>query len=526
MSRSAKLKLAETIASFAFDPFSYSLFAFPWDTPGTALEGLKGPRRWQRETLREIGDHLANPDTRFQPLRIAIASGHGAGKSALISMIVSWALATCPDTRVVVTANTEGQLLTKTMPELIKWCSASITRHWFKTSAMSIASTEKGRAHSWRLDAIPWSTHSPEAFAGLHNAGRRIVLIFDEASNIADRIWEVAEGALTDEATEIIWVCVGNPTRNSGRFKECFGKSRNRWSTRHIDSRTVEGTNLEYLNGMVADYGEDSDFVKVRVRGLFPSQSSMSFIGSDAVDAARNLVLPNDPLLPSDPVIFGLDHARFGDDSTVLAIRQGRDARSRPWRTWTGATSMEIASGLMEAAAQYFPDAIFIDAGGPNAGGVIDRTRQLMGDEADRVFEINFGNSHKQMEARWQGDTRVRVANKRAQMWTNMRAWLERGALPDEQRLSDDLTGVEYGYNADNAVQLEKKEHMRSRGLASPDWGDALALTFAEDVMPRRPEFLNPDNYRPAQPYDRYRDLEVFGGARSGRESDYDRYAE
>jgi len=514
MTRHARLRLAEEVASFAFDPFSYSLFAFPWDTPGTALEGLKGPRRWQREVMREIGDHLSDPETRFQPLRLAVASGHGAGKSALIAMISAWALDTCPDARVVVTANTEGQLLTKTMPELIKWRTASLTRDWFKTSAMSVASTEKGRAHSWRLDAIPWSAYSPEAFAGLHNAGRRIVLIFDEASNIADRIWEVAEGALTDEGTEIIWIAVGNPTRNGGRFKECFGKYRNRWSTRHIDSRTVEGTNLDYLNGMVADYGEDSDMVKVRVRGLFPSQSSMTFIGSDVVDAARTRVLPPSDILPSDPVIFGLDHARFGDDSTVLAIRQGRDARSRPWRVWNGATSMEIASGLVEMASRYMPDAIFIDAGGPNAGGVIDRTRQLMGDDADRVFEINFGSSHKHMEARWQGDTRVRVANKRAQMWTNMRAWLERGLIPDEQRLSDDLTAPEYSYNADNAVQLEKKEHMRARGFASPDHGDALALTFAEEVMPRPPEYLNPSNYGRDDEFDRYAELNGPGRER------------
>jgi hypothetical protein len=130
-----------------------------------------------------------------------------------------------------------------------------------------------------------------------------------------------------------------------------------------------------------------------------------------------------------------------------------------------------------------------------------------MGDAADRVFEINFGSSQKGMEANWQGETRVRVANKRAQMWTNMREWLGRGAIPDEQQLADDLTTVEYSYNGDNAVLLEKKEHMKQRGFGSPDWGDALALTFAEEVMPRLPEYLNPENYR-NQEFDRYADLD------------------
>jgi hypothetical protein len=424
-------------------------------------------------------------------------------------MVCAWALDTCPDARVVVTANTENQLLTKTMPELIKWRNLAVTKDWFRTAAMSIASAERGRGHSWRLDAIPWSATSPEAFAGLHNKGRRIVLIFDEASNIADRIWEVAEGALTDEETEIIWLAVGNPTRNSGRFRECFGKFRNRWSCRHVDSRTVEGVNLDYLNGMVADYGEDSDIVKVRVRGQFPSQSSMTFIASDIVDQARTRPSAQDSFIAGvpaviqsmDPIIFGLDHARFGADSTVLAIRQGRDARSRPWRVWTGANSMEIAGDLVEMATKYDPDAIFIDAGGPNAGGVIDRTRQLLGPRSDRVFEVNFGTSHKGMQARWQDETRVLVANKRAQMWTNMRAWLPNATIPDEQRLADDLTVIEYSYDANNAIILEKKEHLRARGYASPDWGDALALTFAAPVEHRRELPL------PRRAYDPYSEL-------------------
>ena len=165
MSRHAKLKLAEAVAALTFDPHEYAMFAFPWGEVGTPLEGHSGPRRWQRDVLREIGDHLGNPATQFQPLRIAVASGHGAGKSGLISMISAWALDTCPDARVIATANTENQLLTKTMPEILKWRGLALTRDWFRTAAMSVASAEKGRGHSWRLDAIPWSATSPEAFA-------------------------------------------------------------------------------------------------------------------------------------------------------------------------------------------------------------------------------------------------------------------------------------------------------------------------------------------------------------------------
>jgi len=504
MSTSSQKRLAEDIAGFAADPYGHALYCYPWGEG--PLLGLSGPRRWQTEVLREIGDHLSNPDTRFTPLRIAVASGHGPGKSTLIGMIAKWGLDTCPDTRIVVTANTENQLQTKTSPEITKWHNLSLTRGWFRSSVTSISSTLAGRDRSWRLDLIPWSSHSPESFAGLHNQGRRIILAFDESSNIDDKIWEVAEGALTDEKTEIIWLAFGNPTRNAGRFKGCFGTHRNLWRTRHIDSRTVEGTNKEYLDELVKTYGEDSDIVKVRVRGLFPLASSLQFIGSELVQAARERQIVESAILPSDPVIFGLDHARFGDDSTVLAIRQGRDARSRPWSVWNGANSMEIAGEVAAEASRWNPDAIFVDAGGPNAGGVIDRLRQLLGNDAP-VHEINFGS--KGREATWNGEVRARTANKRAEMYTNLRAWLERGLIPDHERLAGDLTSLEYSYNADNAILLERKEHLRARGVPSSDWSDALALTFAEHVEPRDlPSYLDPDNFRREKPYDRYAELD------------------
>jgi hypothetical protein len=511
------------IAKFALDPFGYAFFAFPWGQVGTPLEEEKGPRRWQAGRLKQLRDHLENPATRTQPLRIATASGHGVGKSALIGMISCWALDTCEDARVVITANTEQQLLTKTSPEVAKWRRMSLTNDWWKIAALAIRSTDAGHADSWRLDFNTWSKTNTEAFAGLHNKRKRIVLIMDEGSGIDDKVWEVAEGALTDEDTEIIWIVFGNPTKNTGRFRECFGRYRHLWKTEQIDSRDVEGTNKVYLESIVETYGIDSDITKVRVLGQFPSASSLQFIGTGMAEAARERQIAESAILPSDPVIFGLDHARFGDDSTVLAIRQGRDARSRPWRIWHGATSMQIAGDINEAMRQWLPDAVFIDAGGPNAGGVIDRLRQL-NPEYEAIFEVNFGQASKDMTALGIGDQRVRVANKRAQMWQNMKIWLERGCVPALQQLTDDLVGPEYSYDKHQAIILEKKEHMKARGLASPDHGDALALTFAEDVAPRAtPAHLDPVNYGRGKEFDRYAELP---GYTEWTERDYDRYRE
>ena len=497
MATEAEIALADDIGSFAADPYRYAVYAFPWGEG--ELAGIDGPRAWQREVMDAIKDHLSDPSRRYTPLRIARASGHGIGKSALIAMLNKWALDTCVDTRIIITANTEGQLLTKTSPELAKWARLSITSAWFKQNATSHISTMKARDKSWRSDLVTWSDNNTEAFAGLHNQGKRIVLIFDEASGIADKVWEVALGALTDENTEIIWLAFGNPTQNSGAFRECFGKQRALWNTKQIDSRTVEGTNKAYLDELVRTYGEDSDIAKVRVRGMFPSASSMQFIGMDQVEAAQ--ARPVGTFLGSDPLIYGVDCARFGDDSSVLAKRVGRDARSRPWKRWNKMDAMQLAGDIALEAQQEHPDAIFVDAGNIGAA-VVDRLRQL---GIENVYEVWFGGEGR--DANWNG-VKVRTANKRAEMWTNMREWLKSGSIPDEQKLIDDLVGPLYSFAGDDTrIMLERKKDMKKRGLASPDDGDALACTFAEPVAPRTvPGYLDPMNYQ--KQGDRYAELD------------------
>lgn len=485
------------VAAHESDPLGYALAVWPW---GTERLPQPGPRQWQADVMGYISACLKDPAKRFNPTRIAVASGHGIGKSACIAMLTKWALDCFVDARVVITANTEGQLLTKTSPEIAKWCQLAITASWTKPNATSIVSTARGHEKNWRADLVTWSANNTEAFAGLHNQGRIIVVIYDEASGIIDPVWDVTLGALTDEDTIIIWLAFGNPTKNTGRFRECFGKMRNLWATMQVDSREVEGTNKAYLEEIVRTYGEDSDIARVRVRGMFPAASSLQFIGSDLVDAAAIRPAAN---LYTDPLIYGVDIARFGDDHSTLAKRCGRDARSRPWRRWHGADTMQVAGDIAMEAQQEKPDAIMVDVGAMGAG-VIDRLRQLLPDMA--IYEVNFGG--KGREAEWASGVRIKTANKRAEIWCAMRAWLPYGAIPDHQGLKDDLTAPEYSYNADQAVQLEKKEHMKARGLASPDDADALACTFAEPVAPREmPAHLDPRSYGRQVEHDRYAEL-------------------
>lgn len=471
-------ELIDDIASFTHDPLGYAKYAFPWGEAGTELETMSGPRVWQAELMQSLGDHLKNPETRYQPFLASIASGHGIGKSAEIAMLCNWGMSTCEDCKIVITANTEPQLRTKTMPEVSKWFRLAINAHWFKPNATSVYTVDKKHEKSWRLDAVTWSKNNTEAFAGLHNLRKRIIVIFDEASSIDDIVWDVTEGALTDENTEIIWLVFGNPTRNTGRFKECFGRYKHRWYHKQIDSRTVEGTNKAQIAKWEVDHGADSDFFKVRVRGMFPSASFKQFISLEDVDAAfgRELKLDQYKFAPK---IISVDPAWSGDDEFVIGMRQG--LHFQILRTFQkNDNDFEVATIIANLQDEHKADAVFIDAG--YGTGIVSYGKTL-GRDWKLVW---FSGKSSDMGC----------LNKRAEMWKLMRDWLkEGGSIPKDAQLHQELIGPETIPRADGKIQLESKEDMKSRGEPSPNRADALAISFAFPVTIEKPATQDTGEY-------------------------------
>lgn len=460
------------LARFSLDPLGYAV----WNWPNADL------RSWQYEWLEVIGRQLQDPETHFQPIQTARASGHGIGKSTGVAILANWGIETCDFTRGVVTANTDTQLRTKTWPEVTKWHDTSLVTKLLKDEFKVTATALHHRKHerTWRIDAVPWSEHNTEAFAGLHNKGKRLVVLFDEASAIADKVWEVTEGALTDEDTEIIWAVKGNPTRTNGRFRECFGARKHRWNIANIDSRTVDGTNKKQIAKWVEDYGEDSDFVRVRVRGQFPRASSQQFIDSEVVSEAM-VRAPIGGL--RDPLIMSIDIARGGADNCVIAYRRGLDAQSIPWVIIPGTearNSEKFIAKVVDLATTddrfKRPDAIIVDETGIG-GPILDRLRTLLGDEA-QVYGVQFGGA----------SPRSNLADMRTFIWWQMRDALRVGlAIPNDPILELELTTPEFSHNKQDKVKLESKEDMAERvpELGSPDRADALAVGFAYKIQPR-----------------------------------------
>ena len=198
----------------------------------------------------------------------------------------------------------------------------------------------------------------------------------------------------------------------------------------------------------------------------------------DFTASADNILIPVDEVLAASkrryasaeirfsPKILGVDPARFGDDRSVVFPRQGLQALEP--LVFQRIDNMTLAARVAQQIESFRPDGVFVDAG--CGGGVIDRLRQL----GFTVTEVPFGGVPLRAG---------QYANKRAEMWGEMAAWIKAGgALPPLAELKADLCQTAYDYDAAGRLRLEPKEKLKARTGKSPDLADALALTFAAPV--------------------------------------------
>jgi hypothetical protein len=465
-------KLAAAYRELRTDPLGFVYFNYPWGVEGSALENEEGPDEWQTAELIAIGEHIKSGNT--LPYQSATSSGHGIGKGTLCAWIVQWFMSCFPhNPQAVVTANTKTQLEKKTWRELAKWWHMSRNKTWFHWTATKYFF--KGRPDSWFAVAQSWNKDNAEAFAGTHEES--VLMIFDEASGIPQQIWDVAEGAMTTR--NCFWFVFGNPTRNTGAFRECFGKNRHRWRTNKIDSRACKKAGKEKIRQWVEDYGEDSDFVRIRVRGEFPRSGSNQFISNEIMEAAQEREATG---YSGSAKILGVDVARFGDNQSVLTIRQGY--KVFPSDKYREKDTIQLAGLIAEKMDKEEPDATFIDATGIG-WGVVDQLTHM----GYRVFAVEVGQK---------ADDPNQYFNKRIECWDRYREWLsEGGDVPaDDKELFEDSIGPEYGFDNKMRLQLEKKEDMSSRGIASPDTAESIIMTFARRISPTvRDEELDDDEF-------------------------------
>jgi len=280
---------------------------------------------------------------------------------------------------------------------------------------------------------------------------------------VPDKIDEVARGGMTDG--EPMFFKFGNRTRNVGHFNDAFTSQAHRWVHYVVDSRTARHTNKNLLRQWIEEWGINSDFVRVRILGLAPKAATEQLISRTLVEEAQARAAI---VGIHEPLIMGIDVARYGEDSSVFAYRKGRDMKTHPMEVFHGLDLMSLAENAAQSMRELRPDQVNIDGGGVG-GGVVDRLRQLGFD----VNEVNFGAKSPERE----------FYDMRSCMWGRHKRWLETGAIEADDGLTQDLVSQQYFIDSrTRKTRLVSKEDLHRLGESSPDKGDAHVLTQAFTV--------------------------------------------
>lgn len=423
------------------------------------------PDEWQVDALRAFAKYQ----------RLALKACKGPGKTAFLAWCIWNFMATRPSPKVAATSITADNLADGLWTELAKWQRKSQfllkAFTWTKTKifANEASDTWWASARNWPRSADPQA--QADTLAGLH--AEYILFVLDEAGSIPDSVMAAAEAALAT-GTECKLLMAGNPNMLSGPLYRACTKERHLWHVVEItgdpdDPKRSPRISAEWARQQIEKYGKDSPWVMVNVFGKFPPASINALLGVEDVTAAMKRHYRDAEYQPQARII-GVDIARQGDDLTVLFPRQGLTAH--PPVELRNADSMVVAGRLALANQKWGPDAIFVDATGGWGWGAIDQARSLGLDPIPVEFSGKATDSQ--------------YFNKRTEMFFLMAQWVKSGgALPDNvPELVAELTEPTYSFKGDQMI-LEPKERIKERIGRSPDYADALALTFAQVVAPR-----------------------------------------
>jgi hypothetical protein len=446
------------IAAWRADPVLFVREAF-------AVE----PDAWQAVVLRAFNTNA----------RQAMKACKGPGKSAVLAWLAWLYLATRPHPKVVCTSITGDNLADGLWTEMAKWQNKSpfllAAFQWSKTRIVA-----RDHPETWWASARTWAkgadaTQQADALAGIHSD--YVLFIIDEAGGVPDAVAAAAEAGLANvidpTKQEAHLLIAGNPTMLEGPLHRACTSERHLWHVTEItsdpdDPNRTPRVSVQWAREQIEKFGKDNPWVLVNVFGRFPPSSLNALLGPDEVSAAMRRCLPEEAYDWAAKVL-GVDVARFGDDRTVLAPRQGLVAFQMA--EMRGARSTEVAARAAKAEDEWGADAVMVDGTGGYGAGVIDNL--VAGGRSP--IEVQFGGKADDS----------RFANKRTEMWWDMAEWVKRGGcLPNDPELVRELTAPTYTF-VGGKLALEPKDQIKARLGFSPDKADALACTFAVAVQPR-----------------------------------------
>jgi hypothetical protein len=307
---------------------------------------------------------------------------------------------------------------------------------------------------------------NPDAMRGV----RLDFVVIDEVAQIKPEVWDdICQPALSDRKGGALFI--GTP-QGVNLFSELYYKAQALpdWHAALYTVNDTQAIDPEEVERLQRDMAETS-FAREYLCDFSASGDDQLISLSDAEIAARRVFGPK--AMDHAPKVLGVDPARFGDDRSVVFMRQGLVAHKPD--VYRGIDNMDLAARVAAKIVEERPDAVFIDAGA--GSGVIDRLRQLGHD----VIEIPFGGKATRPDL---------YINRRTEMWFEMRDWLHQGGgIPNDSGLKQELATPSFKYDTQGRRMLESKDEIKKRlqGGASPDMADALCLTFASHVAKRSP---------------------------------------
>lgn len=420
--------------------------------------------------------------------KVSVRSGHGIGKSSSAAMAISWHTETHDFAKVPCTAPSSHQLRDILWGELSKWrrkadalsaARGDPSRFWLTRLFKLVSdSLYDPGAKEWGAFARTAKKEDPEALQGFH--ADHLLYVIDEASGVAEEIYEAAEGALSTPGARVLML--GNPTRTSGTFHASHHKDRSRYTALHFRSDESPLVDAGYRPRLVSKWGEGSNVVRVRADGEFPRQEDDILISLELTEPC----LTRERREGGGPRRLGVDVARYGADRTTFVLRHG--AIVDHIKVMSRQDTMETVGGILRILEPWKVDEVCVDVVGLGAG-VYDRLAELkrQGLISCTVLAVNV--AEKAPPVRHPADAKPRLL--RDYLWLQVAQWLrdsqpvfcaeDAGACED---LAGELASVGYGMDSYGQLVVEDKDHMRKRLGHSPDLADALGVTFA----PSRPQ--------------------------------------
>lgn len=464
---------------------------------------ILGSQLWQRQV--EIIEAVQKyPE-------VDVPSCHGSGKSYTAAHVALHFLFTHPHSIVITTAPT-GRQVRKVLWQEIRRAYANSK----VPLGGEILQTELKISDKWFC--FGFSTDEPTNFSGLH--AEHILVIIDEATGVQADIWEGIAGVLS--AGDAHLLAIGNPTDEASEFAiRCRRSNGERsivlpisaYDTPNFtafgitESDIAGNTWREKITGplpfpylispqFAADvysrYGPDSAMYQSRVLGCFPQGSADTLIPLSWILSAverwkertEQIKQGIEINLGPEPPIWGDDVARFGTDRTVRTKRHG--VYVYPQRVTQQENLMQTTGRVVADLREDDKSTAHVDVIGLGAG-VVDRGKEVMGGQADRVKGINVAEAAVDEE---------RFANKRAEGYWRLREAFETQQImiPDDDELIGELMSIKYKVvNSNGKIKIEEKEEAKKRLGKSPDLADSLMLTYIPEAEPASAGFWSLD---------------------------------